>query len=126
MGTPLGDPVRGPVPGPAPDPACVVTLANLTTPGPTKLASQRTGQGLPLAHKGRGMTGLHGGKTMIVVQQKADRSGVKTRKGARTHASVLMIEALNATANEAMDDAAEDARRCANRRFTRRQPCPAH
>ena len=126
MGTHPGDLARGPVPGPAPDPACVVTLANLTTPGPTKLASLRTGQDLPETRKGRGTSDLHGGKTMNVVQQKADRAVAKARKGARIHALALMIEALTATANAAMDGAAEDARNCANRCFTRRQPCPAH
>ena len=126
MVTPHGGPVRGPVTGPTPGPARMETLASLTAHGPAELASQRTGQGLPVPRKGSGMTGLYGGKTMIVVQQKADRPGVITRKGARTHASVLTIEALTAIANEATDGAAEGARNCAKRCFTRRQPCPAH
>lgn len=130
MGTPPGGPVRGPVPGPTPGQTLGVTLmvtpANLTASGPTELASLRTGQDLPETRKGRGTSDLHGGKTMIVVQQKADRAVAKARKGARIHALALMIEALTATANEAMDGAAEDARNCANRCFTRRQPCPAH
>ena len=126
MGTHPGDLARGPVPGPAPGQTLGVTLAILTAPGPTELASQRTGQDLPVARKGKGMADLHGGKTMTEDQRKADPAGVKTRRGARTHASVLTIEALTAIANEATDGAAEDARNCANRCFTRRQPCPAH
>ena len=121
-----GDLARGPVPGPTPGQTLVVTLAILTAPGPTELASQRTGQDLPVSRKGRGTNGLHGGKTMTEDQRKADPAGVKTRRGARTHASVLTIEALTAIANEATDGAAEGARNCANRCFTRRQPCPAH
>lgn len=72
------------------------------------------------------MTGLHGARIVIAELHKADWAGAKARKGAKTHASVLMIEALTVTANEAMDGAAEDARNCANRCFARRQPCPAH
>ena len=135
-----GDLARGPVPSPtpgqtlvvtlailtAPGPARMVTLASLTAHGPTKLASLRTGQGLPVARKGKGMADLHGGKTMTEDQRKADPAGVKTRRRARTHASVLTIEALTAIANEATDGAAEGARNCANRCFTRRQSCPAH
>ena len=126
MGTHPGDLARGPVPGPAPGQTLGVTLAILTAPGPTELASQRTGQDLPVARKGKWMADLHGGKTMTEDQRKADPAGVKTRRGARTHASVLTIEALTAIANEATDGAAEGARNCANRCFTRRQPCPAH
>ena len=119
-------PPGGPVSGQAPDPAHMVTLANQKEPGPTKLASLRTGQGPPVARKHSGTIGLHGARIVIAEQHKADRAGAKARKGAKTHASVLMIEALTATANEAMDGAAEDARNCANRCFARRQPCPAH
>ena len=130
MVTPHGGPVRGPVTGPTPGQtlvvALVVTLANLTPPGPTKLANLRTGQGLPVARKDSGTTGLHGARIMIVVPRTTDRAVAKARRGAKTHASVLMIVALTATSNEAMDGAAEDARNSANRCFTRRQPCPAH
>ena len=119
-------PPGGPVSGPAHGPARMVTLASLTAHGPTKLASLRTGQGLPVARKHSGTIGLHGERTMIVVPRTADRAGVKARRETKTHARVLMIVALTATANAAMDGAAEDARNCANRCFTRRQPCPAH
>ena len=126
MGTHPGDLARGLVSGKAHGPAHMVTLASLTAPGPTKLASLRTGQGLPVPRKDSGTIGLLGARIMIVVPRTTDRAVAKARKGARTHASVLMIEALTATAKEAMDGAAEDARNCANRCFTRRQPCPAH
>ena len=104
----------------------MVTLASLTAHGPTKLANLRTGQGLPVARKDSGTTGLHGARIMIVVPRTTDRAVAKARRGAKTHASVLMIVALTATANEAMDGAAEDAPNCASRCFTRRQPCTAH
>ena len=69
MGTRPGGPVHvrvsGPTPGQTLVVALVVTLANLTTHGPTELASQRTGQDLPEARKGRGTIDLPGGKTMI-------------------------------------------------------------
>ena len=79
-----------------------------------------------MARKDSGTTGLHGARIMIVVPRTTDRAVAKARRGAKTHASVLMIVALIATANEAMDGAAEDAPNCASRCFTRRQPCPAH
>ena len=126
MGTHPGDLARGLVSGKAHGPAHMVTLASLTAPGLTKLASLRTGQGLPVPRKDSGTTGLYGARIMIVMLCTTDRAVAKARKGARTHASVLMIEALTATAKEATDGAAEDARNCANRCFTRRQPCPAH
>ena len=130
MVTPPGGPALGPVSGPTPGathcPARMETLASLTAQGLTELASQRTGQGLPVARKDSGTTGLHGARIMIVVPRTTDRAVAKARRGAKTHASVLMIVALTATSNEAMDGAAEDAPNCASRCFTRRQPCPAH
>ena len=126
MGTHPGDLALGLVPGKAHGPARKVTPANLTALDLTEQASQRTGQDLPVARKDSGTTGLHGARIMIVVLCTTDRAVAKARKGARTHASVLMIVALTAMANEATDGAAEDAPNCASRCFTRRQPCPAH
>ena len=114
MVTPHVGPVRGPVTGPTPGPPLVVTLANLTAPGPTELANLRTGQGLPVPRKDSGTTGLHGARIMIVVPRTTDQAVAKARRGAKTHASVLTIEALTVTANEAMDGAAEDAPNCAS------------
>ena len=126
MVTHPGDLARGLVSGKAHGPAHMVTLASLTAPGLTKLANLRTGQSLPVARKDSGTAGLHGARIMIVVLRTTDRAVAKARKGARTHASVLMIVALTAMANVATDGAAEDAPNCASRCFTRRQPCPAH
>ena len=123
---PPGGTASGPTPEVALCPAHVETLASLTAHVPTEQASRRTGQGRLVARKGKRTTNLRGVKAMIAGLHRADRAGVKVRREARTHASVLTNAVLTAAASAAMDGAAEDARNSANRCFTRRQPCPAH